>query len=248
MSRCIRSTWAVAKRELLGYFTSPVAYVFIVIFLVLTGFFTFQVSRFFDANQASLQGFFFWHPWLYLFLVPAVGMRLWSEEKRNKTLELIMTLPITPAEAIWGKFLASWAFLGLALLLTFPIVITVNALGEPDSGVIFSGYFGSFLVAGTYLGIGSFTSAMTRNQVISFITSAVVCIIMVLSGFEPVVSMFNSWLGPFWVELIEGFSVLTHYESMGRGVIDSRDLIYFVTLIGFSMFSTSVILRSRQGS
>src|ERR1043165_433314 len=171
MRASIRHAWTTAKRELSGYFTSPVAYVVIVIFLVMTGFFTFtfRLGNFFEAGQASLTSFFTWHPWLYLFLGPAVGMRLWAEERRVGTMELLLTMPVTAWQAIVGKFLASWLFLAMALALTFPIWITVNYLGSPDNGVIFCGYIGSFLLAGAYLAIASLTSAMTRNQVISFI-------------------------------------------------------------------------------
>src|ERR1039458_9997807 len=177
---------AITKRELSGYFSSPVAYVFIVIFLLLTGFFTFMAGGFFERGQASLDGcFFLWHPWLYLFLVPAVGMRLWAEERRVGTLELLLTMPITAWQAIVGKFVASWLFLGLALLLTFPVVITVNYLGSPDNGVVFTAYVGSFLMAGAYLAISCMTSAMTRNQVVSFIVSVVICLILILCVFRP---------------------------------------------------------------
>ena len=165
----------IAKRELTGYFSSPVAYVVIVIFLLLTGFFTFMLGNFFQQGQANLNSFFMWHPWLYLFLVPAVGMRLWSEERRSGTMELLLTMPITPWQAIVGKFLASWLFLAIALFLTFPIAMTVNYLGHPDNGVIFGCYVGSLLMAGSYLAVSCMTSAITRNQVISFIISVVIC-------------------------------------------------------------------------
>jgi len=176
----------IMKRELGGYFTSPIAYVFLVIFLLLTGFFTFTVGNFFERGEASLVSFFTWHPWLYLFLVPAVGMRLWSEERRLGTLELLLTLPITTWQAIVGKFLASWLFLALALALTFPVVITVNWLGDPDNGVIFAGYIGSLMLAGGYLAVSCMTSAMTRNQVISFILSVMICLFLILAGYTPV--------------------------------------------------------------
>src|ERR1700691_918836 len=183
---------AITKRELSGYFASPVAYVFIVIFLLLTGFFTFMAGGFFERQQATLDGsFFMWHPWLYLFLVPAVGMRLWAEERRVGTLELLLTLPITAWQAIVGKFLASWIFLLLALVLTFPVVITVNYLGSPDNGVILASYFGSFLMAGAYLAISCMTSSMTRNQVISLILSAVICLVLVLYGYPPVTNLLS---------------------------------------------------------
>src|SRR6202166_750124 len=171
----------ITKRELSGYFSSPVAYVFIVIFLLLTGFFTFMAGGFFERGQASLdECFFLWHPWLYLFLVPAAGMRLWSEERRSGTMELLLTMPITPWQAIVGKFLASWLFLAIALVLTFPIVITVNYLGSPDNGVILSSYVGSFLLGGAYLAVTCMTSAMTRNQVVSFIVAVVICFLLIM--------------------------------------------------------------------
>ena len=176
----------IAKRELSGYFSSPVAFVFIVIFLLLSGFFTFMVAGFFERGEANLTSFFSWHPWLYLFLVPAVGMRMWSEERRLGTMELLLTMPVTPWQAIVGKFLASWAVVAIALLLTFPVVITVNYLGNPDNGVVLAGYIGSLLMAGAYLAITAMTSAMTRNQVVSFIVSVVVALFLILAGWPPV--------------------------------------------------------------
>src|SRR5271154_7284029 len=210
----------ITKRELGGYFSSPVAYVFIVIFLLLTGFFTFSATGgFFERGQASLDGcFFLWHPWLYLFLVPAVGMRLWAEERRVGTLELLLTLPITAWQAIVGKFLASWIFLFLALFLTFPVVITVNYLGSPDNGVIFAGYVGSFLMAGAYLAISCMTSAMTRNQVVSFILSVVICFLLILVGYPPVTNFLYQVLGlhQWFVETVASFSVMTHFEALQK--------------------------------
>jgi ABC-2 type transport system permease protein len=238
---------AITKRELAGYFSSPVAYVFIVIFLLLMGFFTFMAGGFFERGQASLDGpFFMWHPWIYLFLVPAVGMRLWAEERRVGTLELLLTLPITAWQAIVGKFLASWIFLLLALFLTFPVVVTVNYLGSPDNGVIFAGYVGSFLMAGAYLAITCMTSAMTRNQVVSFILSVVICLFLVLCGFPPVTNLFTRWDMPWLVNIIAAFSVITHFEYFTKGVLDSRDVIFFLSVIGFSLFTTGVIIRSHR--
>src|SRR5271156_3135478 len=235
----------ITKRELGGYFSSPVAYVFIVIFLLLIGFFTFMAGGFFERGQAALDGcFFLWHPWRYLFLVPAVGMRLWAEERRVGTLELLLTMPITAWQAIVGKFLASWIFLLLALALTFPVVITVNYLGSPDNGVIFAGYVGSFLIAGAYLAISCMTSAMTRNQVISFIVSAVICFILVLCGFQPVTNFLARTDSTWLVNTVAGMSVLTHFEYFTKGVVNSRDVIYFLCVIVFSLFSTGVIIRS----
>ncbi|MGO8701820.1 MAG: ABC transporter permease [Limisphaerales bacterium] len=238
---------AITKRELAGYFSSPVAYVFIVIFLLLAGFFTFMAGGFFERGQASLENsFFIWHPWLYLFLVPAAGMRLWAEERRVGTLELLLTLPITAWQAIVGKFLASWLFLLLALILTFPVVITVNYLGSPDNGVIFAAYVGSFLMAGAYLAIGCMTSAMTRNQVVSFILSFVICLLLVLCGFPPVTNLLTRWDVPWLVNTVAAFSVITHFEYFTKGVLDSRDIIFFLCVIGFSLFTTGVIIRSHR--
>jgi len=246
----MNNTWAniqtVCKRELTGYFASPVAYVFIVIFLVLIGFFTFsaQLGQFFERQEASLSAFFTWHPWIYLFLVPAVGMRLWSEERRQGTLELLFTMPVTPWQTILGKFLASWAFLILALILTFPIIFTVSYLGSPDIGPIICGYVGSIFLAGGYLAVSSMTSAITRNQVISFILSVVICLFLILAGYPPVTDMLIQWAPSWLVDTISAFSVMTHFFSFQRGVLDSRDVIFFLSLIGFCLFTTSVILRS----
>ena len=238
----------IAKRELAGYFASPVAYVFIVIFLLLTGFFTFMLGGFFERGEATLASFFLWHPWLYLFLVPAVGMRLWSEERRQGTMELLLTMPITPWQAIVGKFLASWAFLALALVLTFPIALTVNYLGSPDNGVIFGSYVGSFLMAGAYLAISCMTSAMTRNQVISMIVSVVICFLLILVGYPPVTDFLYRVLGmkQGLVETVAAFSLMTHFDGFQKGILDSRDVIFFLSVIGFSLFTTGVIIRGHR--
>src|SRR3954462_1878079 len=221
-SGALRNIMTIAKRELIGYFASPVAYVLLVIFLLLCGFFTFMVAGFFERGQANLLPFFAWHPWLYLFLVPAVGMRMWSEERRLGTIELLLTMPITPWQAIVGKFLASWLILALALALTFPIVITVNYLGSPDNGVILASYIGSMLLSGTYLSIAAMTSAMTRNQVVSFILSLVICLFLILAGWPPVTNLLTQWASTGVVETIAGFSVMTHFDSIQKGVIDLR--------------------------
>ena len=238
--------YAIMKRELGGYFTSPIAYVFLVIFLLLTGFFTFTVGNFFERGEASLVSFFTWHPWLYLFLVPAVGMRLWSEERRLGTMELLLTMPITTWQAIVGKFLASWLFLALALLLTFPVVITVNYMGDPDNGIIAAGYVGSLLLAGSYLAISCMTSALTRNQVISFIISVMICLFLILAGYTPVTDLLVRWANPVLVNVIAAFSVMTHFEGFQRGVLDVRDTVFFVSLIGFALFTTGVIIRNQR--
>jgi ABC-2 type transport system permease protein len=245
------NSWAniktIAKRELGAYFSSPVAYVFIVIFLLLCGFFTFFIGGFFERQEASLgRPFFDWHPWFYLFLVPAVGMRLWAEERRVGTIELLLTMPITAWQAIVGKFVASWLFLALALALTFPVVITVNYLGDPDNGVIFAAYVGSWLLAGAYLAISCITSALTRSQVVSFIISVVVCLFLILAGFPPVINFLQQFASPSVVDMITSFSVMTHFDGFQKGVLDSRDILFFLSVIGFSLFTTSVILRTHR--
>jgi len=244
MNDSARHIYTIAKRELTGYFASPVAYVFIVIWLLLNGFFTFMLGGFFEIGEASLaRPFFSWHPWLYLFLVPAAGMRLWSEERRLGTMELLLTMPITAWQAIVGKFLASWLFLIIALVLTFPVVITVTYLGDADSGQVITGYVGSALLAGGYLAVTCLTSAMTRNQVISFILSVVICFFLLLSGFEPVTNLLDQ-ISPWLVKLASSFSAYTHFLAFQKGLIDSRDFIYFLSLIGFSLFCNGVIIRS----
>ncbi len=236
----------IVKRELSSYFSSPVAYVFLVIFLLLTGFFTFTAGNFFERGEASLAAFFGWHPWVYLVLVPAVGMRLWAEERRSGTLELLLTMPVAPWQAIVAKFLASWIFLAVALALTFPAVITVNLLGDPDNGMIVAGYLGSLFLAGAYLAITCMTSAMTRNQVVAFILSVVICLFLILAGFNPVTDLLVRWASPAVVDTVAAFSVVTHYDGFQRGVIDLRDLIFFLSVIGFALFATGVIIRGHR--
>ena len=236
----------IAKRELGGYFQSPVAYVFLVVFLLLAGFFTFSLGGFFELGEASLNAFFNWVPWLFLFLVPAVGMRLWSEERRQGTLELLLTFPVATWQAIVGKFVASWLFLAIALALTFPLIITVNWLGDPDNGVIVAGYVGSLLLAGSFLSIASLTSALTRNQVIAFILALVICLLFILVGFAPVTNLLARWAAPWLVEGVAGFSVLTHFEGFQKGVLDSRDFLFFISIMAFALFTTGVVIRSHR--
>ena len=216
---------ALFRRELQSYFATPVAYVFIVIFLVLMGAFTFYLGNFYERGQADLGPFFIFHPWLYLLLVPAITMRLWAEERKTGSIELLMTLPITPWQAVLGKYLAAWAFTGVALLLTFPIWITVNYLGDPDNGAIVAAYIGSFLMAGGFLAIGACLSATTPNQVIAFVITVVVCFVFLVSGFPMVLDFFTSWAPQILVDGIASLSFLTHFESISKGVIDLRDLI-----------------------
>jgi ABC-2 type transport system permease protein len=242
----MRKIWTIARRELGAYFSSPVAYVFIVIFLLLTGFFTFMVGGFFERGLADLLPFFVWHPWLYLFLVPAVGMRLWSEELRLGTIELLLTMPVTAWQAILGKFLASWIFLLIALTLTFPMVMTVAYLGHPDLGRILCGYGGSVLISGAFLAITCMTSSLTRNQVISFILSVVICLFLILCSWPPVTNIVVNWAPAWLIDTFAGIGVMTHFEGFQRGVIDSRDLLFFLSVIGFFLFTTSVILRAHR--
>ena len=242
----MKPVWTIAKRELASYFTSPVAYIFLVIFLLMTGFFTFTAGNFFERGEASLAAFFGWHPWVYLVLVPAVGMRLWAEERRSGTLELLLTMPVAPWQAIVAKFLASWVFLAVALALTFPAILTVNVLGEPDNGVIFAGYLGSLFLAGAYLAVTCMTSAMTRNQVVAFIVSMVLCLFLILAGFNPVTDLMTRWASAAVIDTVAGFSVVTHFDGFQRGVIDLRDLVYFLSVIGFALFATGVIIRSHR--
>lgn len=238
--------FAVGRREWAAYFNSPVAYVFIVIFLVLAAFFTFSVSRFYEAGQADLRPFFFWHPWLYLILVPAVAMRLWSEERRSHTVELLLTLPLTPAQAVLGKFGAAWLFLLLALALTFPVVLTAQYLGQPDGGVIFSGYLGSALLAGAYLSVGMFTSALTKNQVVSFILAVVIGLFLILAGYPPVTDLLGHVLPAAIVDGVAAVSFMSHFETMQRGLLDVRDLVYFFSVIGFMLLATQITVQNRS--
>jgi hypothetical protein len=244
----MRTTLSIIKREMSGYFGSPVAYVFIVIFLILCGFFTFQFGDFYNSNDASLRAFFVWHPWLYLFLIPAVAMRMWAEERRTRTIELLLTLPVTLPQAILGKFLAGWLFIGIALVLTFPMVITVCYLGNPDIGQIIAGYIGSFLLAGCYLAVGSFASSLTRNQVVAFIICLVICLFFVIAGWGPVTEALATTVPLSVANFIASLSFMYHFDSVQRGVIDSRDLIYYASLITFMLSATSVVLTSRKAS
>jgi ABC-2 type transport system permease protein len=242
----MRNTLLIMRRELGGYFATPVAYVFLVIFLALAGAFTFYLGSFFERGQADLQSFFTFHPWLYLFLIPAIAMRLWSEERKTGTIELFLTLPISMGEAVLGKFLAAWAFTGIALALTFPLWMTVNLLGNPDNGVILAGYVGSLLMAGGFLAIGACMSAITKSQVIAFVLSAAVCFLFTVSGASLVLGFFSGWAPPLIVETIASFSFMTHFNSISRGVIDVRDIVYFASLIAAFLFANAVIVDLKK--
>lgn len=239
----MRQTFPLFKREFLGYFRSPVAYVFLVVFLVATVGCAFFLGQFFRANSASLESFFIYLPWLFLFLIPAAGMRLWSEEKRNGTVELLFTLPVTTFEAVLGKFTAAWAFLTIAILLSFPLVLTVAYLGAPDWGVLISSYLGAILMAGAYLGICSLTSALTKNQIISFVISVLACFVIALLGFSVFTQFLTGFLPVWLVDVISNFSFITHFDAFMKGIVDPKDVIFFLSLIGFTLFLNVVALE-----
>lgn len=239
---------AILRRELVGYFQTPVAYVFIMIFLLLSGTLSFYLGNFYEREQADLGAFFTFHPWLYLFLVPAISMRLWAEERKTGSIELLMTLPVTVPQAVLGKFLAAWVFTGIALSLTFPIWLTVNYLGDPDNGIILGAYLGSFLMAGGFMAIGACISATTRNQVVAFILSLVTCFLFLLSGFPLVLDFFQLWLPQPVVDAIASLSFLTHFSSINKGVIDLRDLSYFVILISVWLYANMIVVRARRAA
>jgi ABC-2 type transport system permease protein len=233
----------VYKRELAAYFATPLAYVFIVIFLALAGAFTFFLGNFFERGQADLSPFFLFHPWLYLLLVPAISMRLWSEERKGGTIELLLTLPLTPAQAVIAKFLAAWSFAGIALALTFPLWITVNYLGRPDNGVIFASYIGSFFMAGAYLAVGACFSALTKNQVIAFVLSAVVCLLFTVSGTALVLNFFTGWAPPGVVEAISSLSFTANFEAISKGVLDAVSIVFFASVMVLFLFANVLLVN-----
>lgn len=236
----------IAGRELRSYFATPLAYVFIVIFLALAGLFTFYLGGFYERGQADLEPFFNYHPWLYLFLVPAIAMRLWAEERKSGSIELLMTLPVTTGQAVIGKYLAAWAFTGVALALTFPIWLTVNYLGDPDNGVILAAYIGSLLMAGGFLAIGSCISAANKNQVVAFIITVVICFLFLLAGFPLVLDFFGGWAPQALVDTIASLSFRTHFESISKGIIDLRDVVYFAMVIAAWLYATVVVIELKK--
>ena len=241
-----KGTAAVFHRELAAYFATPLALVFIVIFLFAMGAFTFYLGGFYDSGQANLAIFFSFHPYLYLFLIPAIAMRLWAEERKSGTLELLLTLPIPPGAAVLGKFLAAWAFAGIALALTFPMWMTVNFLGRPDNGVILASYAGSWLMAGGYLAIGSAVSAATRSQVIAFIVSVVICFLFLLAGFAPILDTVRGWASPTLVEAIANMSFLANFSWMAKGVVPLSNVLFFISLIAAFVTATGIILDMKK--
>lgn len=234
------------RRELASYFATPLGYVFIVIFVVASSAFTFYLGGFYERNQADLEPFFVFHPWLYLLLVPAISMRTWAEERKTGTIELLLTLPITMWQAVLSKFLAAWTFLAIALALTFPLWLTVNYLGDSDNGVILAAYLGSLLMAGGYLAIGICMSATTRNQVVAFILSLVICFIFTLSGYPLVLDAFRGWLPVGLTELIASLGFLTHFQSISKGVLDLRDLVYFIVMIVAWLYTSAIVIDMKK--
>jgi ABC-2 type transport system permease protein len=239
------SVGAIFRRELASYFATPIAYVFIVIFLIASSWLTFSFGSFYERGQADLNAFFTWHPWLFLILVPALSMRLWAEERKSGSIELLLTLPIDIWQAVLGKFLAAWAFTAIAIALTFPIWITVNYLGRPDNGIIFAAYIGSILTAGGYLAVGSLISATTKNQVIAFVISAMVSFVLLLAGFEPVLNVLAGF-PQVLVDAIASLGFLTHFQNISKGVIDVRDLVYFALLVGACLYANTIVLQLKK--
>jgi ABC-2 type transport system permease protein len=239
----MNQVFPVSKREFLGYFRSPVAYVFLVVFLVATIGCAFFLGHFFEAGTASLESFFFFLPWLFLFLIPAAGMRLWSEEKRTGSIELLFTLPVTTLEATLAKFLAAWAFIAIAILLSFPLVITVAYLGNPDWGVLVASYFGAILMAGGFLGVCSFVSALTKNQIIAFVISVLICFVLDLLGASVFTGFLSSYLSVPLVDLVSNFSFVTHFDAFTKGIVDPKDVVFFLSLTGFTLFLNVVALE-----
>jgi len=237
---------SIFRRELSSYFTTPLAYVFIVIFLALNGVFTFYLGGWYEREQADLQPFFDYHPLLYLFLIPALSMRLWAEERKTGTIELLMTLPVSTWQAVTGKYMAAWVFSGIALVLTFPVWLTVNYLGNPDNQVILASYVGSFLMAGAYLAIGACVSAYTRNQVIAFVITVVICFIFLLSGTPLVLDLFQGWLPQVLIDTISGMSITTHFNSIQKGVLDIRDLIFFFSFIVSWLLANIIVVEMKK--
>jgi ABC-2 type transport system permease protein len=244
----MKSLKALYKRELASYFATPLAYVFIVIFLLLTGVFTFYLGSFFQRGQADLQPFFLWHPWLFLLLVPALGMRLWAEERKTGTVELLLTLPVSMLEAVLAKFLAAWSMIAISLALTFPVWITVNLLGDPDNGTILANYLGSLLMAGAYLAVAACLSATTRNQVIAFVVSTLTCFIFLLAGFPLVLDIFRPWLPQAALDGIASLSFYSHYQAISRGLLDLGDLIFFISFIALWLYLGALVISRKKAN
>ncbi|KMT66450.1 ABC transporter permease subunit [Catenovulum maritimum] len=239
-------TWVIFKREFASFFATPVAYVFILIFLMMSGVFTFFFGGLYERGQADLLPFFNFLPWLYLFLVPAIAMKSWSEERKSGSIELLMTLPITIKQAMFGKFLAAWFVIGLALILTFPLVITVNYLGLPDNGIIISAYIASWFMSAAFLAIGMCMSAISKSQVVAFILAVVVCFLFVLSGTGMVLSALKGIVPSLVLDTVASFSFLTHFEAMAKGVISLNDIFYFVLVSFIWLWAGLVVVQQKK--
>lgn len=242
----MRNTWIICKRELYSYFSTPIAYVFIVVFLLISGLATFYIGNFFARGQADLVPFFSFHPWLYTLFVPAISMRLWAEERKSGSIELLFTLPITTWQAICGKYLAAFIFTAIALLLTCPLWIAVNYLGKPDNGVILASYIGSLLMSGGFLALGSAISALTKNQVIAFVLTFMACLGLNLIGFPILIDQIRGFTPDMVINTLSGFSFLTNFDAVSRGLLDMRSIIYFATLIMFCLFANAVIIETKR--
>lgn len=248
MANPVNSLGIIFKRELFSYFATPLAYVFIVIFLIANGIFTFDLGGFYARGQADLLPFFSFHPWLYLFMVPAIAMNLWADERKTGTIELLLTLPVKLSDAIIGKFLAAWALTGIALFLTFPIWITVNYLGDPDNGVIVAAYLGSWFMAGGFLAIGSCMSACTRNSVIAFILTVSICFLFVIMGSPILLDAFPDWVPQVVVDAFSAMGFLTHFDSIAKGVLDIRDILFFSVFIGAWLLASAIVIEIRKAN
>lgn len=242
----MRALGVLTKREFVSYFTTPVAWVFLMIFVSLSGLLTFYAGEFFERGQADLQSFFLFHPWLYVFLIPAVSMRMWAEERRSGTIEMLMTLPVSTAELVLGKFFAAWAFVGIALILTAPIWMTVNYLGNPDNGVILMSYLASFLIAGTFLSVGSCLSACTKSQMIAFVSAMMACILLTFLGSDALINLFSDVATEKVMKMFQSFGFLIHFLSLTRGVLDIRDLLFFISFSGVFLFATVIVLDHKK--
>ncbi|WP_218352639.1 ABC transporter permease subunit [Alteromonas lipotrueiana] len=244
----MNAIFVLARREFASFFATPIAYVFIAIFLILSGIFTFFMGDLYERGQADLQPFFSFHPWLYLFLVPAIAMRGWAEERRSGTIELLMTLPITVTQAVIGKFIAAWLVLLLALLLTFPVWLTVNYLGQPDNGIILTGYLGSWLMAGAFLAISLCMSALTKNQVIAFVLAIALCFLFVVAGSDLVLDAFTLWADNSVVDTVASFSFLQRFDALSKGVIALNDVVYFLLSTGFWLYACQIIIEQKKAA
>lgn len=238
----------VFRRELEGYFVTPVAYVFIVAFLLLSGIFTFYLGGFLERGQADLFSFFVFHPWLYLLFMPALAMRLWSEEQRSGTIELLMTMPLRLSSIVIGKFLAAWCFAGLALALTFPVWITVSYLGSPDHGLIVASYLSSLFMAGCYLALASCLSATTKNQVVAFVLGVLVCFLFTVAGLPIVLEVLSAWAPVWLIDAVASFSFISRFENSMKGLLDARDYVYFLSMIVFWLAANVMVVEAKRMS